>query len=510
MPVRVSTYIQHHTKTLRNLHQHLHNNRQKCPNPPRNSSQQLSSISNNDTPIFLPNPLRNVYSPPSWTIAECTGHCAHITTCSNSTFRILSTTSFPAGSTPMPPSSVSREGSEPRNPMLRLVRAVVPRRVFRWLYSFSLAIFVVLTTVFVITSPLDIAVQTWLARLLGIKLLVIFAACALMLVLLFLLYFTRLYKYRVAINHIPARSAYVPLARGDMAREVLAHVERGLQWCVGDVLRRAGPLPNRAAELRYPGMAPPEYIQHRNVSMGQPHVGNFFPPNCVYEDVVDSLGLRLRCEGFMLTTAKIPCYYTMRETLLSEASSERARAQALQMARLYESLKYGPDLIREQDLAALLVALDRLLLDVIGNHPLHPLLDNAETENKDSANHSLEKHASPRLAYPETLEHVSRLPLLHPPLLYLPFHHHRRRRRLQSLLHSGHSQAHSDETSTSGLVVPYGPLEVSPSMRGSRRSLARTNTRESVASRSTTGSVIKARLAYTTASRTSSRALYLD
>lgn len=336
---------------------------------------------------------------------------------------------------------------ETRDPMLRLVRAVVPRRVFHWLYSFSLAIFVVLATVFAITSPLDIAVQTWLARLLGIKLLVIFAACATMLVVLLFLYFTRLYKYRVALNHIPARSGYVPLERGDMAPEVLEHVESELQWCVGDVLRRAGPLPNRAAPLHYPGMAPPDYIQQRNAAMGELHAGNIFPPNCIYEDIVDSVGLRLRCEGFMLTAAKIPNCYTMREAVLSEVTTDRARALALLLARLYEALKYGPDLIREDDLAAFLVALDRLLLDAVGGRP---------HEDEPGRRRSL----------------------------LLPFP----RKLVSTYLHSPGNSS----------VAVYEPPQ-------NHASLTRSNTQASVASRSSTGSVIRARLAYSAGRSTSSR-----
>lgn len=424
-------------------------------------------------------------SPLSQPVPECTWgartsplpHYSYSTTLPRPLFSVSTVYMFPT------PSTDTSGAPSHRGHMSRLMRAAVPRRVFKWLYSFSLAIFVVLTTVFSITSPADIAVQTWLSRLLGIKLLVIFAACALMLLLLLFLYFTRLYKYRVAINHIPARSAYVPLARGDMGREVLAHVERGLQWCVGDVGRRAGPLSNRAAGLRYPGMAPPDYIQHRNVAMGHPHVGTFFPPNCVYEDIVDSFGLRIRCEGLMLTTARIPGYYTMRETLLAEAADDRARALALVVVRHYEALKYGPHLIQEQDLVALLVALDRLLLHVIGNHPIDPLLDAA---------------AAPP-------------PLLHPLLLYLPF----RRLRLVALGHrapspapSGHT--HSGDSSHASVghasVAPYEP----PTVPRPGPRLARTDTRSSAMSRSTTGSVIKARLAMSTASRTSTRALYPD
>ncbi|OVF10674.1 hypothetical protein A9F13_01g00704 [Clavispora lusitaniae] len=247
----------------------------------------------------------------------------------------------------------------------RLLNSVVPSRVFKWLYSFSLAIFVIITAAFIVVTPLDIVVQTWQSQASGLKVSIILVVLTAIVVVSSVLYLSRLYNGLVVVRQIPARSVYVPLEKGDMSSDVLEYVESRLRWCVGDVKPRAGPLANPETIFPYPGLAPPTYIQQRNIRMGHAKSGTFLPPDCVYEDIVDSLGLKLRAEGYLFSH-KVPAHYTMREILLSLGGDAPSRALALSVVYQYEALKFGPGLIRESQLTAFLVQVERLSMNVVG------------------------------------------------------------------------------------------------------------------------------------------------
>lgn len=238
----------------------------------------------------------------------------------------------------------------------------IPKRIFQWLYSFSLIIFIILTAAFVVVTPLDIVVQTYGAPSTGIKMFIIIAACAIFLVLLVLVYISRLYYSRDVVNQIPSKSVYVPLEKNDLNSDVLKYIENHLTKCVGDIKVKAGPLHNKDALFNYPGLSPPQYIQERNVRLGYAEHGTLLPPNCLYEDVIDGLALRTRFDGVLITNFRIPTSFTFREIIISifEGMSDvhrhkpEAVADLQRAIKLYEKFRFGPDLITERELVTFL------------------------------------------------------------------------------------------------------------------------------------------------------------
>lgn len=245
-----------------------------------------------------------------------------------------------------------------------------PKRVLRWLYSFSLIIFMFWTFAFIVATPLDIVIQTFGSALTGIKTLIVIGACAVFFLVSVVLYFLRLYQSRVEVNQIPSKSVYIPLEKNDMPKDVLTYIEGTLRKCVGETGMMAGPLKNETEVINFPGMSPPEYIQRRNIDMGFPEEGTFLPPNSIYEDVVDSLGTKLRFDGVLVTNFDIPMSYTFREIVISMSKilvdehelDASSMPNVQKVVELYEKFKFSPDLIQELDLLAFLVEFERLSL----------------------------------------------------------------------------------------------------------------------------------------------------
>lgn len=245
----------------------------------------------------------------------------------------------------------------------------LPKRVLQWLYSFSLVIFMILTFAFIVVTPLDIVVQTFGSPFTGIKTLIVIGACAVFFVMSILLYFLRLYQSRVAVNQIPSKSVYIPLEKHDLPSDVRQYIEDTLRKCVGSIRVKAGPLHNHKEVINFPGMSPPEYIQQRNIEMGHPDQGTFLPPNCIYEDVVDSLGLKLRFDGLLVTNYDFPLSYSFREIVISmskvtqEHNGDNHSLPNLQrVVELYEKFKFSDALIKEEDLKTFLTEFERLSL----------------------------------------------------------------------------------------------------------------------------------------------------
>lgn len=252
----------------------------------------------------------------------------------------------------------------------------LPKRIFQWLYSFSLIIFIILTSAFIVVTPLDIVVQTYGAPSTGIKMFIIIAACALFFVMLILFYLSRLYHSREAVNQIPSKSVYIPLEEHDLPQEVLKYIHDHLEECVGDIKVRAGPLHNKDACFNYPGMSPPQYIQERNKGMGLGK-GTLLPPNCVYEDIIDSLALRIRFDGALVTNFCIPPSFTFREAIISifhrmssaQQNLPETIANVQTVVELYEKFRFGPNLITENELVVFLLAMETFSLHFLEHRP---------------------------------------------------------------------------------------------------------------------------------------------
>lgn len=198
---------------------------------------------------------------------------------------------------------------------------------------------------------------------------IIIAACALFFVALIFLYFSRLYHSRDGVSQIPSKSTYVPLETNDLPPDVLRYIDNNLKKCVGDIKVRAGPLNSRAACFNYNGMSPPDYIQEHNIRMGHGDQGTLFPPNCVYEDIIDSLALKQRFDSALLTNFHIPPSFTFREVIIHMYHRMNGLLQRKQgtievmhrVIDLYEKFRFGPDLISENDLVVFLLALETFL-----------------------------------------------------------------------------------------------------------------------------------------------------
>lgn len=251
----------------------------------------------------------------------------------------------------------------------------LPKRILRWLYSISLIIFMILTFAFILVTPLDIIVQTWGAPSTWLKTFIVIMACALFLFFCLIIYFLRLYQTRVSLNQIPSKSVYIPLEKNDLPSSVRRYIEGTLRRCLGDIKIRAGPLYNKNEIINFPGASPPEYIQKRNITMGFPNEGTHLPPDCSYEEILDTLGMQIKFDGMALTKFDIPECYSFREIALSMAKIliekgeiDRSRLPEVRlMIKLYEKLKFGPELVKELDLVQFLSLFEKLSLSFHSN-----------------------------------------------------------------------------------------------------------------------------------------------
>lgn len=198
---------------------------------------------------------------------------------------------------------------------------------------------------------------------------IIIAACALFFLALIFLYFSRLYHSRDGVSQIPSKSTYVPLEKNDLPPDVLRYIDNNLKKCVGDIKVCAGPLHSKAACFNYDGMSPPDYIQEHNIRMGHGDQGTLFPPNCVYEDIIDSLALKQRVDSALLTNFQIPPSFTFREVVIYMYHRMNGLLHRKQetigvmhkLIDLYEKFRFGPDLISENDLVVFLLSLETFL-----------------------------------------------------------------------------------------------------------------------------------------------------
>lgn len=291
-----------------------------------------------------------------------------------------------------------RQPSRLRHDFPELFAVSLPKRIFQWLYSFSLIIFIFLTAAFIVVTPLDIVVQTYGAPYTGIKMFIIIAACALFLLALILFYFSRLIQSREAVNLIPSKSVYVPLEKHDLPRDVLKHIDTHLHECA-EIAASAGPLHIEEA-FNYPGMLPPKYIQDRNALIGRGDQGTLLPPDCVYEDILDSLALRIRLDGALLTNYRIPTGYTFRDVIMSIYRSLSVPHQHLPetvattrtVVQLYEKMRFSSELISESDMVAFLLAIERFSVGFMNNNT-----NNANNINRRNRRNSQVSTASQML-----------------------------------------------------------------------------------------------------------------
>lgn len=230
---------------------------------------------------------------------------------------------------------------------------------------------------FVIVTPLDIIMQTMSKNAAAVKLFIIIAACTLFLFVALLFYFSRLYRSRVLFNRIPAKSVYLPLEKNDLLPSVLKYIHKTLQYCVGEVKEKTGPLANKKELFHYPGRVPPKYIQTRNIELGL--LSDYFvlPEEHTFQDMVDSVGLKLRLDGMFAHTYSIPKDMTFREIIVSlcplahenSAVPDNLARAAHRAISTYERVKFSGELVGIEEIIEFFVDLEKVFINCYSSTP---------------------------------------------------------------------------------------------------------------------------------------------
>lgn len=248
----------------------------------------------------------------------------------------------------------------------RFITFNLHRRLFRWIYSISLVILTILLLGLASPTPIDVIAQSSGASSPAVKLFIVIIVCVVFLVVGILMYFLRIFQHRMALNDIPTRSMYIP-GEGDLPKSALQMISRNLSHCVSVVRVRAGPM-HCDSVLNHPGLSPPAYVQERNArQFGPTLAGTYFPPDSCYEDVIRSLGDKFRERAAFIHQFDYPLNYSMREIFiyLYESYSKDPAVQPEQLPevgkliKLYETMKFGRGLIREQDLFEFMVEFNK-------------------------------------------------------------------------------------------------------------------------------------------------------
>lgn len=253
----------------------------------------------------------------------------------------------------------------PETESTRFISFNFPKRVFRWIYSFSLVLLVLLALGFIAVTPIDVIVQTSESSYSAIKMFIVIIVCVVFLVVALIIYFLRIFQNRIALNDIPSKSVYIPF-EGDMPRACVKAIDAKLKECVSEIKVKAGPLYNENIIINHPGVSPPEYVQNRNIS--ETGEGTLLPPNACYEDVIRSLGDRFKLDGLVLTQVDFPNHLSLREIILflsekylNDPRTDKKQVPDLKLLiELYEKFKFGPDLIKEYELLDFIIEFDKL------------------------------------------------------------------------------------------------------------------------------------------------------
>lgn len=293
-------------------------------------------------------------------------------------------TSFSRSNTDLP----SREGNlrnrkrgEKRESLPKQFATKVPKKVLKWLYSFSFVILMFVTIGFVLITPLDIILQTVTKRYAAIKLFVIIAACATFVLLSMLFYFSRLYRRRVMYNQVPSKSLYLPLEKNDLPPSVLKYVMDTLLRCVGEIKVKAGPLANEKELFNYPGKVAPLYIQRRNIELGFQKDFYLLPEDHSYQDIIDSIGLKLRLDGLFANTYTVPAELTFREIFVSllpiynenNEIPEELAISVRRCVRIYEKAKFSGQLLELEEIVDFFVDLEKVVTHFFSTIPAEVL-----------------------------------------------------------------------------------------------------------------------------------------
>jgi hypothetical protein len=242
----------------------------------------------------------------------------------------------------------------------------IPKRVFRWIYSISLVIFVFITLLFVAVTIVDVIAQTSKTSFSGIKLFIVIIVCVVFAIVSLILYFLRILQTRIALNDIPGKSVYIPF-EGDYPHDVFTCIDEKLRQC-HEIGIKAGPLSDPSIIINHPGLSPPEYIQDRNRKFTE-H-GTMMPADLAYEEIIRSIGDKFLADKHnVFSPVDLPIQLSFREILIylskifiDSSQVEKDKLPDVQrMIDLYEQFRFGPNLIREKDLVEFMVHFEKLL-----------------------------------------------------------------------------------------------------------------------------------------------------
>lgn len=267
----------------------------------------------------------------------------------------------------------------------------VPKKILKWLYSFSFVILMFVMLGFVLITPLDIILQTVSKRYAAIKLFIIIAACAAFVLLSLLFYFSRLYRRRVMYNQVPSKSLYLPLEKNDLPPSVLKYIMDTLQRCVGEIKVKAGPLANEKELFNYPGRVAPLYIQRRNIELGFQRDFYLLPEDHSYQDIIDSIGLKLRLDGLFANTYTVPRELTFREIFISvlpiyNDNNEIPEDLANSVNRCvltYEKAKFSGQLLELEEIVDFFIDLEKVVTHFFSSVPLEGLENSQASQTSD-------------------------------------------------------------------------------------------------------------------------------
>lgn len=240
-----------------------------------------------------------------------------------------------------------------------------PKKVFKWIYSFSLILLILLALAFIAVTPIDVIVQTSSKSSSAIKMFIVIIGHVLYLVLAIFIYLLRVYQSRVSFNDIPTNSVYLP-QKDDLPLSAFKAIEKKFEECM-EIKVKAGPLYYPNTIIKHPGASPPEYIQKRY----NHDDGLIFPPEECYEDIIRSIGDKLSMGSQFFSQVKFPSNYSLKEIIYYLFNMHIKKGlnthkdgipNISRMVTLYEKFKFGPDLIKEEELIEFISDFGRLAL----------------------------------------------------------------------------------------------------------------------------------------------------
>lgn len=248
-----------------------------------------------------------------------------------------------------------------------------PRILFRWFYTFSLLVITIVATLMVAVTPIDVIIQSSDASFSSIKVFIVIGVCVIFVLVSIIMYLLRIFQNKVALNDIPSKSIYIP-GKGDMPKRCFKEIDQNLVRN-SEVQMKAGPLFNKSIIISYPGLSPPDYVQEKNLkcfSDGNNSAvcpGTLLPPGACYEDIIRSIGDKLKMGGRVLTQLDVPKNLSFREILIyvfkvykTDPNFQTERLPDIKrLIVLYEKMTFGPNLIEERDILEFMVEFEKLV-----------------------------------------------------------------------------------------------------------------------------------------------------